>query len=88
MDNDCQAPLQTTIHLTARQRLVLQMVADGHPVQYIAVLLDLNPNTVKRHIHNVKRKLGARSLPQAVGIAAARRMVSIPRLPELGNEEL
>jgi DNA-binding NarL/FixJ family response regulator len=47
--------------LTARQREVVQLVAEGHPVKKIAMILNITSKTVAFHKANVMRRLGIRS---------------------------
>jgi DNA-binding NarL/FixJ family response regulator len=47
--------------LTVRQREVVQLVAEGHPVKEIAVILNITGKTVAFHKANVMRRLGIRS---------------------------
>ena len=47
--------------LTVRQREVVQLVAEGHPVKEIAVILNISSKTVAFHKANVMRRLGIRS---------------------------
>ncbi len=47
--------------LTARQREVVQLVAEGHPVKEIAAILNISSKTVAFHKANVMRRLGIRS---------------------------
>jgi DNA-binding NarL/FixJ family response regulator len=47
--------------LTARQREVVQLVAEGHPVKRIATILNISSKTVAFHKTNVMRRLGIRS---------------------------
>jgi len=47
--------------LTNRQREVVQLVAEGHPVKEIAVILKISSKTVAFHKANVMRRLGIRS---------------------------
>ena len=47
--------------LTARQREVVQLVAEGHPVKEIAEILNISSKTVAFHKANVLRRLGIRS---------------------------
>jgi DNA-binding NarL/FixJ family response regulator len=55
--------------LTAREREILELVADGVPNKTIAVQLSLRLNTVRNHVQNVLTKLGAHSKLEAVAIA-------------------
>ena len=47
--------------LTDRQREVVQLVAEGHPVKEIAVILNISSKTVAFHKANAMRRLGIRS---------------------------
>ena len=47
--------------LTARQREVVQLVAEGHPIKEIAAILNISGKTVAFHKANVMRRLGIRS---------------------------
>jgi DNA-binding NarL/FixJ family response regulator len=47
--------------LTVRQLEVVQLVAEGHPVKEIAVILNISSKTVAFHKANVMRRLGIRS---------------------------
>jgi DNA-binding NarL/FixJ family response regulator len=47
--------------LTARERQVLQLVAETHSVQAIAQMLDISEKTVRAHRLRVMEKLGLRS---------------------------
>ncbi|MFI5644392.1 response regulator [Kitasatospora sp. NPDC051705] len=53
--------------LTAREREIAELVADGATNAEIGSGLFISPGTVKNHLANVQRKLGARN---RVGIAA------------------
>jgi len=47
--------------LTERQREVVQLVAEGHPVKEIAAILNISRKTVAFHKSNVMLRLGIRS---------------------------
>ena len=55
--------------LTARERDVLQMLADGQDTRAIAVGLCYSERTVKNVVHDVLTKLNCRTRAQAVGLA-------------------
>jgi DNA-binding CsgD family transcriptional regulator len=52
--------------LTAREREVLQLAADGHSTRKIAELLQLRPSTIKTHFEHVYDKLGTHDRVSAV----------------------
>ncbi len=52
--------------LTARQREVLQWVADGKTLQDIAVIMDLNQPTIEKHLRLARENLNAGTTAQAV----------------------
>ena len=56
--------------LTVRQREVLQWVGDGKTTQDIAVLLDLTPATVEKHLRLARDALDVETTAQAVLKAA------------------
>ena len=55
--------------LSRREREVLGLVARGLNAEEIADQLDLAPATVRTHVRNAKRRLGARTRAQAVTVA-------------------
>ena len=58
--------------LSAREREVLRLVADGLPTKQIATSLSITARTVKFHVNSIFHKLGAENRAQAVAIAAQR----------------
>jgi DNA-binding NarL/FixJ family response regulator len=52
--------------LTAREREVLQLAAEGHATRKIAELLHLRPSTIKTHFEHVYDKLGTHDRVSAV----------------------
>jgi pimeloyl-ACP methyl ester carboxylesterase/DNA-binding CsgD family transcriptional regulator len=56
--------------LTAREREVLRLVAEGLSDGEIATRLVVSPHTVHRHVANVRRKLGLHSRSAAAALAA------------------
>jgi DNA-binding NarL/FixJ family response regulator len=55
--------------LTAREKQVLQLVAEGHPTREVASQLCYSERTIKNVIHDCVTKLHARSRSQAVAEA-------------------
>jgi len=62
--------------LTARQREVLQLVAEGRSAKEIAETLHIAPKTVEFHKSGIMRALGLRSLPELVKYAIRHGLVS------------
>lgn len=58
--------------LTAREREVLRLVADGRSTKQIARSLSITERTVKFHIASLMNKLGADNRAQAVALATRR----------------
>jgi DNA-binding NarL/FixJ family response regulator len=54
--------------LTARQREILQMLADGMQTEAVAIKLGLSTETVRTHTKRILAKLGADTRTQAVAI--------------------
>jgi DNA-binding NarL/FixJ family response regulator len=59
------SPDQTDL-LTARERVVLEMLAEGSTNREVAARLTLSPHTVKDHVSALLRKLNARNRADAV----------------------
>jgi DNA-binding NarL/FixJ family response regulator len=70
-----QEPL--TEHLTARETVVLRLMALGHGNKEIASRLDISEHTAKFHVSSVLAKLGAASRTEAVTIGIVRGLVAI-----------
>lgn len=61
--------------LTARERVVLQLAAEGHSTSRIAKELFISPRTVETHRANVMRKLTLRSQTDLVRFAIRKRII-------------
>ena len=55
--------------LTSRERDCLVLSGRGHTEKEVAQQLDISPNTVRVHIENIKRKLGASNKSHAIVLA-------------------
>lgn len=55
--------------LSARERQVLELLAGGLTAEAVAIHLFLSPETVRTHVRNARRKLGAKTRAQAVALA-------------------
>jgi DNA-binding NarL/FixJ family response regulator len=65
--------------LTAREREVLRLIAEGLPTKQIARALNISERTVKFHAASLLRKLGAENRAQAVALAAQRGLLESAR---------
>jgi two-component system response regulator NreC len=64
--------------LTAREREVLKLLAEGRTVRAVASILKLSIKTVDAHKFNLMRKLGIHNKAELVMWAIQKRMVKIP----------
>lgn len=64
-----QRPPAASGQLTEREREVLTMVARGADVTEIAAQLTLSSHTVRTHLRNAMRRLGARNRAHAIALA-------------------
>lgn len=71
-----QNPDSTTETLTAREREILDLIAQGLTNQQIASRLSLTLHTVKNHVHNVLTKLGVGTRAEAATVARAEKYAS------------
>jgi DNA-binding NarL/FixJ family response regulator len=69
--------LQGAETLTAREREVLRLLAEGLPNKAIATRLRISDQTVKFHVASIGGKLGARNRTDAVRLAIRRGLVEI-----------
>ena len=63
--------------LTAREKEILGLIAEGADNKTIADRLVVSPHTVRTHVQNVLAKLGAHSKLEALTIAAKRGLVDL-----------
>ena len=68
--------VRTGVTLTAREREILQMIADACPGTLVAERLGLAPNTVAQHLASVRRKYGVRSSVAAATISRRDGLIS------------
>ncbi len=61
--------------LTRQETRMLRAIAEGSPNKSIASMLGLSESTVKFHLANLYRKLGARDRRAAVAAAARLRLI-------------
>jgi len=70
-------PLPAQYHLSAREREVLALLAEGAPNKVIARRLGISVHTAKFHVAAVVAKLGAANRTEAIGIAMREGLVLI-----------
>jgi DNA-binding NarL/FixJ family response regulator len=61
--------------LTARQREVLQLLAEGHSMKAIASLLNVKPGTIAFHKYTMMENLGFKSTAELIRYAAKHHLV-------------
>jgi two-component system response regulator NreC len=66
--------------LTAREKEVLKMLAEGQSVKEIACSLDLSVKTVEAHKFNLMRKLDIHNKAQLVQYAIQKKILKVPML--------
>ena len=65
------------VHLTPRQRQVLEMVVEGRRMKEVAVALNLSPRTVETVKYEMMQALGVHSTAELVKYAIQQRLVAI-----------
>lgn len=63
--------------LTKRERDCLLLSGQGHSEKEVAQHLAISPNTVRVHIENVKRKLGASNKAHAIVLSLLKGEVAL-----------
>ena len=63
--------------LTAREREIVELIADGASNRVIASRLAISRHTVKFHVASILGKLGARSRTEAVALALRRGVLAV-----------
>lgn len=74
-------PVTGSAALTEREHQVVRLVALGLQISAIAETLRLSGHTVKAHLRNIYRKLGAHGQVEAAAIARARGLLDEPHKP-------
>lgn len=66
--------------LSDRECEVLERIARGHSIDDISADLFLSPHTVRTHIKNILRKMGARTRAHAVALAISEGLIDRSRV--------
>ncbi len=61
LDTGVMEQILVSAEISAREREVIALIAQGHRTRQIADTLFISPHTVKTHVRNIFRKLGIRS---------------------------
>jgi DNA-binding NarL/FixJ family response regulator len=67
--DESKAPPPPSIGITAREREVLAMIANGQSNKCMAMTLDLSVKTIEKHRANLMRKLGLSNLADVTRFA-------------------
>jgi DNA-binding CsgD family transcriptional regulator len=67
--------------LSARERAVLQLLAEGYTNHETAERLGITYDTARTHVRNVGKKLRTRNRPHAVGVGIACGEIAPPPIP-------
>jgi DNA-binding NarL/FixJ family response regulator len=67
--DESKTPPAVPIGITAREREVLAMIANGQSNKHMAMTLDLSVKTIEKHRANLMRKLGFRNLAEVTRFA-------------------
>ncbi len=63
------------VHLTGREREVLQLLAQGRQLEEIALALGIGSETVRTHLRKASDRLGATNRTHAVAIAIRHNLI-------------
>ncbi len=69
--------LRLNAAITAREREILALIANGHANKQIATLFGISEDTVKRHVSHILKKLDAHDRAQATVEAIRRGIIKI-----------
>jgi DNA-binding CsgD family transcriptional regulator len=71
------------VKLSRKERAVLAGLAAGHTTEAIAAGMCVSPHTIRTHVKNAMRKMGARTRAHAVAIAMCEGAIEVERAPRL-----
>lgn len=76
---------QPSGELTARQREVLQLIAEGHSIKEMAAILHISPKTVEFHKACLTQKLGLRTTAELTRYAIQHGIIAVQVLPSVAD---
>lgn len=65
------------IYLTKREAEVVTLMANGQEYKEIATLLNISTETVKSHVFNLRLRLDAKNIRQAISISIQHGLIQI-----------
>ncbi len=74
LDNRASGPLDA---LSAREREVLQLVAEGHSSAQVAAMLSLSPKSIETYRSRLMQKIGVSDLPSLVKFSIHHGLISL-----------
>ena len=72
-----QIDIDAALNLTSRQREVLQLIAEGHTVKEIAVILNIAVKTVEYHKYRMMEDLNAKTTADLIRFAVKQGLVGL-----------
>jgi DNA-binding NarL/FixJ family response regulator len=70
-------PLTSYDRLTAREREILKLLAEGLTVKEVAVRLNLSVKTVEVHKHNLMKKIDVHDKAELVKYAIQKKLIAV-----------
>lgn len=75
------------LKLSPRQRVIIELLANGYHIKKIAEMLCIETVTVDKHIKKAKKQLSAKTTPHCVALAIVSGQISLsPALDETVNQ--
>ena len=76
LTDSCGAPREGGSPLTARQREVLQLIAEGRTMKEVAAVLHISPRTAESHKYDIMQALSVRTTAELVQYAVRIKLVA------------
>ena len=78
LDDPSASPERTDSRLTAQEQQILALAATGWSTKAVAEALGLAPESIRRSLASIMRRVGAHSKIEAVMIAVRNRLIDLP----------